>query len=93
VAADLQLENAERLKRALGITTKRVADQSNHAAKCSWVLIARPIRRLVLLPCIALDCAFSCADGVKTIWLGFRCLANIAAAYQLMLGNPPSTYG
>jgi hypothetical protein len=34
--------------------------------------------------------------GVKTIWLGFRRLADIAAAWQLMrsmLGNPPSTYG
>jgi hypothetical protein len=34
--------------------------------------------------------------GVKTIWLGFCRLADIAAAWQLMhgmLGNPPSTYG
>ena len=34
--------------------------------------------------------------GVKTIWLGFRRLADIAAAWQFMhsmLGNPPSTYG
>jgi len=41
----------------------------------------------------------ACADGefgVKTIWLGFRRLADIAAAWQLMhgmLGNPLSTYG
>jgi hypothetical protein len=50
------------------------------------------------LRCIGLQVA-SCADGepgVKTIWLGFRCLADIAAAWQLMhsmLANPPSTYG
>jgi hypothetical protein len=41
----------------------------------------------------------SCAGGepdVKTIWLGFRRLADIATAWQLMhslLGNPPNTYG
>jgi hypothetical protein len=92
------------------VTTKRVANQSNHAAKCSWQALycfhhrtphppPHPPTLRQAVHWIARLGGFlgRRADGepgVKTIWLGFRRLADIAAAWQLMhsmLGNSPST--
>jgi hypothetical protein len=118
---DLQLENAERLKRALAsylIVAWRLLWLTYEARRrpeqpCSKVLLAGAL----LLPSSHAPSAASSSypalhwiarlggflgrradgePGVKTIWLGFRRLADIAAAWQLMhgmLGNPPSTYG
>jgi hypothetical protein len=124
---DLQLENAERLKRALAsylIVAWRLLWLTYEARRrpeqlCSEVLEThewqalycfhhrtphpppRPPTLHQAVHWIARLGGFlgRRADGepgVKTIWLGFRRLADIAAAWQLMhgmLGNPPSTYG
>jgi hypothetical protein len=93
---DLQLENAERLKRALGIVAWRLLWLTYEARRrpeqpCSEVLLAGAL----LLPSSRAPSAASSSygePGVKTIWLGFRRLADIAAAWQLMhsmLANPP----
>jgi hypothetical protein len=122
---DLQLENAERLKRALAsylIVAWRLLWLTYEARRqpeqpCSEVLETYEWQALY---CFHTSHAPSAASssypalhwiarlggflgrradgepGVKTIWLGFRRLADIAAAWQLMhgmLGNPPSTYG
>jgi len=124
---DLQLENAERLKRALAsylIVAWRLLWLTYEARRrpeqpCSEVLEThewqalycfhhrtphpppRPPTLRQAVHWIARLGGFlgRRADGepgVKTIWLGFRRLADIAAAWQFMhsmLGNPPSTYG
>jgi hypothetical protein len=124
---DLQLENAERLKRALAsylIVAWRLLWLTYEARRrpeqpCSEVLEThewqalycfhhrtphpppRPPTLHQAVHWIARLGGFlgRRADGepgVKTIWLGFRRLADIAAAWQFMhsmLGNPPSTYG
>ena len=124
---DLQLENAERLKRALAsylIVAWRLLWLTYEARRrpeqpCSEVLETYEWQALYCFhhrtphppphpPTLRqavhwiarlggfLGRRADGEPGVKTIWLGFRRLADIAAAWQLMhgmLGNPPSTYG